>query len=156
MGYIDTKYFFYKGKSYTTNTVIKLTKQYIDTHMYNGLPIWKYAIFSHKLMNSDEYFFSFINNYYQNIEKVCIREYCGYFLIKGKDMEGAIEEIIKPVPIELVPAVPKKDYEVEGMRLLWLIYIAVLFFSLIFREFYIIWIAATYVFFKIRKEMLNQ
>ena len=158
MGYYDDKYFYYKGKSYTTNTVIKLTQQYRDTHTDRGLQIWKYARFYHKNLARNEYCFNCASGYYPNVkhEDINRSSYCGYFNIKAEELEGAIEEIIQPVPIELVPIVPKKDWEVKSMGMLWLIYIAVLFFSLIFREFYIIWIVATYVFFKIRKETLNQ
>lgn len=157
MGYYDDKYFYYKGRYYTTKTVVKLTQQYRNTHTNLGFPIWKYAWFSHKIINRNEYCFYYANEYYSNVNHEQIRsgDYCGYFQIKAEDLENAIEEIIKPVLIELVLATPKKDCAVEGMGTLWIIYIAIMISSLIFNEFYIIWIIVTYLFFKLRNEILN-
>lgn len=152
---VNFKYFYYKGQSYTTGTEVKLKQSYIETHKQDGKNIWPYAVFSHRGIRSNpSVYVLWVSKYEWNNPEMlkCATTVC----IKIEDMEGAIEEIIEPVPIELVPAVPKKDWEVEGMGVLWLIYIAVLFFSLIFRDFYVIWICATYGFFKIRKGLLNE
>lgn len=46
------KYFRYKGDTYTEKTGVKLTQDYIDTHVgegaHEGSPIWKFAWFSNK------------------------------------------------------------------------------------------------------------
>lgn len=91
-------------------------------------------------------------------------DYAPYFVIEAFVLPNIIEEITKPIKLSqeetkaifaALAAEPKKDWEVKGIVAAWLIYIAVLIGSLIFKEFYFIWIVATYIFLKYRKEMLN-
>ena len=151
---INFKYFYYKGQSYTTGTKVRFTDSFVNAHANDEQKVWKYAVFSHRgtTYNPNLYVFWACDH------ELFTRTYNYLYsvVIKPEDIDNVIAEITKPIPITLVPAVPKKDWEVKGMGILWLIYIAVLFFSLIFRDFYVIWICATYGFFKIRKGLLNE
>lgn len=155
---INFAYFFYNKQSYTSGTVVKISKDYQDTHTFNEKPIWKYACFSHRFIKDYKEYYSFVfyDAVYFELSGSEYSKYCGIFTITSEDLENAIEGIIKPIPVELIPVIPKKDWEVDEMWGLWLIYVAVLLFSLIFREFYLIWVAASFIFFNTRKELLNK
>ena len=88
-----------------------------------------------------------------------IDNYAPYFTIEAYKIDSLIEEIIRPIEFtntELLNFnLPKKDYEVNEMIALWIIYIAIMIGSLIFNQFYIIWIVVTFLFFKLRNEILN-
>lgn len=145
---INLKYFYFNEHSYTTGTEVELTKNYINS---NSNKIWKYARFIQKSYDKQTYqFMKCRYDSYSEEERECVL----YFAISENELEYVIKEIVKPIPITLVPITQKKDWEVEGMFSLWMIYIAVLFFSLIFKEFYLIWIVTSFIFFNIRKKML--
>ena len=157
--YLSEEYFFvYKDKVYLRNSVVKLKQSYISTHRdANGLLIWNYARFHHSVIKQDGVYHMFtITNYGHKY----MPEYAGYFLIKKENVELAIETMVTTneykdaIIVDKPP--PKKDLEVEGMIPLWATYIIVLLFSFIFTQWYMIWIYASYVFFKTRAKMLRR
>jgi hypothetical protein len=93
-----------------------------------------------------------------------LNDYAPYFVIEGIFVEGAIEEISKPIKTEpiapeaLFDAVmkPGNDFEHEGVGALWIIYIIVMLGCLIFNEFYIAWAIVTFIFAMLRGEMLKK
>jgi hypothetical protein len=148
---VNYQYFFYEKIPYRTGTVVKLKKSYTDTHTYNGEHIWDYAYFSHRV---DPYGYS----------KYLFMPYCaptnsgvhysGLFRIDEKDMNNAIEEIIKPVYIDLVKKEKKKDIESSEVISGWAVLVIVLLFSFIFKEWYIIWFWSFVIFFIWRSKKL--
>lgn len=144
------KYFRFMNDTYTEGTIVKFKNNFCNTHTYKNKPIWPYARFSHKVIHDNILYYIF---------NICNlgpgwNRYAGYCLLTEMQLEYAIEEIIESVPILIVDKEYYKDWEVEGMGWLWLIYIVVLFFSMIFKEFYLIWMVASYIFFTTRKKML--
>lgn len=151
---INLKYFYYQNKSYTTGTVIKLKQEYIDKHfcLYNE-KLWKYATFCYKVKyNNGKQRYFFLPN--GGTELHIPRGFCGSFTMDVNDLEGAIEEIYKPIAIELFPKVKKKDSESDEVMLGWVIYIAALLLSFAFREWYIIWFHGSIIFFIWRNKKL--
>lgn len=144
------KYFRFQGKTYTEKTIVRLKNEFCNTHTYNNEPIWPYARFSHKVIHDNILYYIF---YPCNLGAGWHR-YAGFFLLTETQLDQAIAEIITPVPISIIEKEYYKDWEVPNVLWMWLIYITVLFFSMIFREFYLIWIVASYVFFTTRKKML--
>lgn len=149
---INLRYFYFNGQSYTTGTEVELTQDYITAHSSIGNKIWRYARFVQKSYDCKTY--KMMKCRYDPYSKERT-DYILYFTIPVHELEQAIKVIVKPVPVELVHINPKKDWEVDGMFILWIIYVVILFLSLIFKEFYLIWIATSFVFFNIRKKMLN-
>ena len=158
--------FYYKGKYYCNRTEIALKDEFIKHSTFNEKKLWKYARFSHKIVDNGKvkYFFcrckdTFADLYNTNVTMKDINDYAPYFTVEAFRLDSLIEEIIRPIEftnIEMLDFhLPKKDYEVKEMIALWIIYIAIMIGSLIFNEFYIIWIIITYLFFKLRNEILN-
>ena len=144
------KYFRFHGETYADQTVIKLKNEFCNTHTYNNEYLWPYARFSHKVIQNNIVYYMF------NICNLSAgwHKYAGYFRLTEYQLEQAIESIINPVPILIVEKAYYKDWEVDSVVIAWIIYIAVLFFSRVFKDFYYIWIVASYVFFTTRKKML--
>ena len=143
-------FFIYNGKGYRAGTVIKLKQEYIDTHLFNGYKIWKYAYLSNKNCAQNKYVF----NQYRVYPCNKINEYAGLFLISQEELEDAIEEIIEPREVEIVPKTKRRDWESNEVMVGWIIYIVALFASLIFREWYIAWLFGSIYFFTWRNGKL--
>lgn len=155
------KYFCYKGDTYTEKTEVKLTQDYIDTHVgegvHEGRPIWKFAWFSNKKdIDGKTYYVFFKYKYNCNCkyEKDFAFKCAGWILIKEEDLESAIEEIVKPIPIIIRPMIKMKDWQCPEVMVLWVIYIFLLFASLILKEYAIAWFWETVFFFILRRELL--
>jgi hypothetical protein len=145
------QYFFYKGTPYRTGTIVKLNKSYTESHVYNGERIWEYAYFYHRVApyGYSKYLFS---PYLAPVNsEVC---YSGFFRIDEKDMSFAIEEIVKPVHIQLNEKKKRKDTESPSVMVGWAILITVLFFSFVFTEWYLVWFWGLVVFFIWRSKQL--
>lgn len=146
------KYFEYCGKTYTSKTEVKISENYICTHLYKENKIWPYAWYSNSIIeNNEKYYVFWINKtgYSQNSN-----EYCGHFLIPEKDIELAIEKIIYAIPINVIPLKKKKDFEVFEVMIGWIVYITVLFLSFIFVQWYLIWFWGSIYFFIWRSKKL--
>lgn len=86
-----------------------------------------------------------------------------FFSLHAYELEYAIEEIDKPIKLareqteKVLDAIvtPKKDTDYPELIVMWIIYIAVMISSLIFNEFYILWIIATVIFWKLRKDIIG-
>lgn len=158
--------FYYKGKYYCNRTEIALKDEFIKHSTFNEKKLWKYARFSHKIVDNGKvtYFFcrckdNFTDIYNTNVTMKDLDNYAPYFTIEAFRLDHLIEEIIRPIEFTQTEMLdfhlPKKDSEVEGMTGLWVVYIAIMIGSLIFREFYIVWAIVTWLFIKIRNNMLN-
>lgn len=148
------KYFRYKNNTYTEKTGVKIAQSYIDTHLYDEKKIWKYAMFSHRVVHNNEIFCFF--TMYKTDPWCESRNCCGYFLVPEKDIEMAIEEIIKPVPINIIPKVKSKDCEVGEVVVGWVIYIVVLIFSFILKQWYLVLFWGSIYFFIWRNRKLRE
>ena len=161
-------FFYYKNDFYINRTEIALKTEYINTHLWNGKKLWKYARYDHQVSYNGQISYFFCASKFDwpslnsmGLERTARDDYAPYFLIPAVELENAIEEIIKPIKLERkeTDAIlenitkPKNDLEEPGLIVLWLIYIAVLVGSLIFKQFYIIWLIATMLFVKWRKEI---
>lgn len=164
-------FFYYKGDYYINGTEIMLKDTYINNHKCNGRKLWKYAKYHHQTYydGSVAYFFcisrcDWISLYRMGLDEHITDDCAGFFVIKALELEYAIQEITKPIKLERAQteaileaiAKPKSDLDNTGVILLWAAYIFVLIGSLIFRQFYLIWIVASILFIKYRKELLNR
>lgn len=164
-------FFYYKGDYYINDTEIILKDKYINTHQFNGKKLWKYARYDHQTVYNGCVSYFFCNSRFDWLAfhdmGLDIKEkanYAPYFVVSALELENAIEEITKPIKLEreeteaIMQAIvePKSDFDIPELLLMWVVYIIVMVGGLIFNQFYIIWAIATFVFFKLRKEMLNQ
>ena len=138
------KYFKYRGKGYASNTKIKIKSSYINEHTYDGKNIWPYARFSNRCSQNNKIYcrFAQCNLYIRNNSN----NYCGYFLIPEEDIELLIDEIIYPVEVCIAPIRKKKDYESSEVMIGWVIVVIILTVSIIFNEWYLIWLWTIIVF----------
>ena len=138
---INFQYFFYQGAAYCTGTKVKFERKFIETFTYNGEYIWETAIFSHRVLidGKSEYVFMPYGI------PVC-GKFSGYFYITEMELKNAIEEIIKPINIELIEKKKKKDCESADVVIGWMLLFVILFFSLIFKEWYLLWMWSIIIF----------
>ena len=164
-------FFYYKGDYYINGTEIILTDEYINNHQWNGLKLWKYAKYHHQTVYNGRvaYFFCRSRSDWlalngMGLDPRVIDNYAAFFVIDALDIERAIKEFTKPIKLSraetdaIKEAIvnPKSDLDNNALVALWIVYIIVMVGSLIFKQFYIIWIVASVLFFKFRKEMLGQ
>lgn len=180
--YVDgdpREFMYYKGEWYINGTEIALTETYMKYITFYDKKLWKYARFHHVTYynNQTAYFFSICKNTCGDLymmgykdpkeRRECQINHAPYFVITASELEYAIEEITKPIKlsqketeaiqkgIEDMIENPKTDWDYPEMRIAWLVYIVAMVGSLIFTEFYIPWIIATYVFFTYRKGIIQ-
>lgn len=164
-------FFYFKGDYYINGTEIILTDKYINNHKFNEKKLWKYAKYDHqtKCNGRVAYFFCKSRSDWLSFNEmgIDIKEkdnYAPYFVIEAFDLEVAIEEIAHPIKLERAQTEtimntimePKSDFENTSLTVLWIAYIVVMIGSLIFKQFYILWIVVSVIFFKLRKEMLSK
>ena len=158
-------FFYYNGDYYINGTEIILKDEYINTHQWNGKKLWKYARYDHQTVYNGtvSYFFCAGSRFdWYSIEKIG-DNYAPYFVVSALELENAIEEFTHPIklPREQTEAImeaitnQKSDFNNSTLLILWIVYIAVMVGSLIFKQFYLIWAVASFLFFKYRKEMLS-
>ena len=167
------EYFYYKGQHYGSGTDVVLKDEYINNHTENGKKIWKTARFTNKFMDGNvvKYVFNIRRPDWYDMKQMGISQdemntYAVWFKIDALMLENAIEEITKPIlPPENVTfrvpgfhedMTPVKDTEVPELMVAWVVFIAFLVFSLVFKQWYILWPIAGFVFDKIRNEMLDR
>lgn len=153
---MNNSYFKYKDKYYSPGTIIKFKDSFVKTRTTNPTApvdkrIWPYGRF--KLFNTQ------CGMYYFDPCKfelgVCILN-CSYFFISPSELENAIEEIIEPNQVILIPVVRKKDWEIPELMVGWLIYITIMIASTIFKGCGGLWFFESYIFFCIRYQILNK
>ena len=163
-------FFYYKGDYYINGTEIILTDEYANSHKCNGLKIWKYATYHHQVTYNGRvaYFFCANKMDWLSLHKIGMTtsdfysEYATYFVMDALDVDRAIQEFVRPIKLSKAETdaikealvKPKSDFDNPALMVMWIIYIFVLVASLIFRQFYLIWIVASVIFFKYRREML--
>lgn len=160
-------FFYYKGDFYINGTEIVLKDEYIKDHKWNGRKLWKYARYDHqtKYNGRISYFFTshkldWLSLNSMGIDTRSQNDYAAYFVVDALELENAIEEITKPIKFnrqetekileEIVK--PKHFFDSPENVISWLVYIGVLIGSLIFKEFYIIWVIVTVVFLKFKNK----
>ena len=167
-------FMYYKEQYYINGTVVEISESYRNTNSFNGKKIWKYARFDRQISspNGILYFFCITNSdtlslRSMNIDRHTINEYASYFTVPAWMIENVIKTIIKPIKLShaeckvindyILNAIenPKSDFEYQNLKIGWIVYIGVLIASLIFKQFYLIWIIATFVFFKWRRGVLK-
>lgn len=172
-------FMYYKGDYYVNKTEVAFKDEFIKNKTYNGKKIWKYARFSNvtTLNNQTAYLFNrskysfcdLLSMGYDTPEErnTCKNDYAPFFVLTTSEVDCAIENFTKPIKLskEETEAInnaiidmienPKTDWDYPEMRLLWVVYIAVLIGSLIFKEFYILWAVASYIFFTWRKDIVK-
>ena len=138
------QFFVFNGKGYTSDTQVKLKKEYTDTHTFDGKKIWPYA--EMYLRRSDGHYFMYRRNF-QNMPYNENIKYAPYFVIEEKDMEWAIEEITKPYEIELVKRTKLKDWECPEVMLMWPVYIIAMVLGIVFVDVGTWWVFCSFFFF---------
>ena len=164
-------FFYYNGDYYINGTEIILSDEYISRQRSNGIKLWKYAKYHHQVEcnNKISYFFcrsrcDWIVLYNMGLEQKDVDECRPYFLIDAVDIEIAIKEFVRPIKLckDDTNAIlgyisrPKREFDDTRVVLLWIAYLFAMFCSLIFKKFYILWVAISILFFKLRKEMLKK
>lgn len=159
----EYRYFLHKGVYYGNGTKVIFTDNFVQNYTYNGKKIWKYAWFSHRIVvngrsmyffNRDKTDWSFLrqNNISQQEPQTC----CPFFVIDATLIDLAIEKITYPIIVAASPKEKKSDWDDAQVIKMWFVYIGVLVASLVFKEFYLVWIIASILFFYWRKEKLNR
>lgn len=163
-------FFYYKGDFYINGTEIILKDEYINSHKWDGKKLWKYAKYHHQVVRNGmvAYFFCQSKTDWLSLNEMGIDEdvrlnYAPYFVVEALDMENLIEGFTHPIKLKreetdvIMTSItePKSDFDNSNLMGLWIVYIAAMVASLIFNHFYILWIVASVIFFKIRKEMLK-
>jgi hypothetical protein len=163
-------FFYYKGDFYINGTEIILKDEYINSHKWNGKKLWKYAKYKHQVFRDGRvaYFFcqskaDWLSLNEMGIDEDVRRNYAPYFVVEALDIENLIEGFTHPIKLKrketdaIMTSITesKSDFDNSSLMCLWIVYIAAMIASLIFNHFYILWIAASVIFFKIRKEMLE-
>lgn len=166
-------FMYYKGEYYINGTVIELKNEYINTHCFNNKQLWKYARFDHQAEynGSMVYFFCAAKLDWLSLRDMDLdiqirKKYAQYFIIKPYEIDNVVDKIIKPIKLtkeesdsinnsiaEIIKN-PNVDFVNPKLLVAWLIYIVMMICSLIFNQYYIIWIILSFIFFKYRKETL--
>ena len=165
-------FMYYRGTYYINGTEIKLKEEYIKSHKFNGLRLWKYAKFHHQVNGSNGigYFFCKARADRLSLQGAGLPidatdDCAAYFVVPALELENAIEEVTSPIKlsqseqdavnkaIENMIDHPKGDWDDPALVLLWVLYIAVMIGSLIFKQFFLLWVVATIVFVKIREDI---
>ena len=157
----ECRHFVYKGQFYNSDTIVKLSPEYIASHRasgvgieWDGRPIYKYAIFLNRVPRQD-YNATYIFALYDNRECTHCdlrKTYAPKFILAQNELEYAIEQIVYPVEFHET----RVSIDTSGMWKAWLIYGAVFAASFVFQQWYLIAGAATYIFFAYRKKMLGK
>lgn len=174
------RFMYYNGKTYINGTKFTVKDEYISAQAKQGKNIWKYAEFwgttngpdgliyyfsRYKCLNDDLLSMGYKPGTEEYIK--CRRDYAATFMVRPYELNRVVEEITFPITIteqeeearrqaimEMIEH-PKKDWDYPDLIVGWIIYIGVLIGSLIFNQFYIIWIVATFVFHTYRKRIVE-
>ena len=168
------EFMYFNGEYYINGSEIVLSDEYIATHTFYGKPLWKYAKFDHKTFynNQTAFFFCASRNDWLSFNGMGLDpntryDYAPYFVVTVSELSSAIKEFSKPIKlsqeetearnkaIEELITNPKSDFDYPELIIGWILYIAALVGFLIFKEFYILWAAATFIFFKYRKGIVG-
>ena len=165
---------YYEGDYYSNGTEIIVSDEYINTHTFNGKKIWKYAYFGNKTIYNGRtaYFFwaskrTWLDHRVLGIDYSTYNDYTPYFVVTALELPCMIQEFTKPIKLseqhkEAVNKAimdmiehPKRDWDYPELLIGWIVYIIVMVGCLIFKEFYIPWIIASYIFYEYRKGVLS-
>lgn len=165
----------YNGEYYSNGTEVMVSDEYINTHTYNGKKIWKYAWFGNNTIHNGQRAYVFyrskcscVDFYKMNIDYSTQGDYAPFFVVYAYELASFIEKFTKPFKMSdeqktareqailYMLEHPKRDWDYPELLLGWIIYTGVLIGSLMFKEFYIPWLIATYVFYEYRKGILSQ
>lgn len=168
-------FMYYKNQYYINGTIVEISDTYQNHSRFNGKKIWKYARFDHRISGPNGvYYFFCITNIdslslrSMNVDRQAINEYASYFTVPIYMLDNAIGQIIKPIKLSqneceainigLINTInnPKSDCENPELLIAWIAYVIVLIASLIFRQFYLVWIVASFIFFGWRKGVIKQ
>lgn len=147
-------YFFkYKDMHYMNNTMVIFSEDFMKK---NGLyPYAKYGKFTvGNMTNGNNIFHTYVKN--RSGDYVSGGSSQGYVVIKDWELESAIEGITKDMvyPCVIAPIPNKKGCEVAGVWKLWGIYLALMFGSMIFKDFVSAWVILTIAFVFIRHMLI--
>lgn len=144
-------YFFkYKDMHYMNNTMVMFSEDFMKRNGFS--PESKYGKFTRgNMTNGNNIFHTYKKNKFGDYTPCC-NNYKGYIVIKDWELESAIEGITKDMvyPCVIAPIPNKKGCEVEGVWKLWGIYLALMFGSMLFKDFVSAWVILTIAFVIIR------
>lgn len=151
MGYKCFDYFTYQGEDYLLNTMVRLTdkgKNQLRTEYRET------QIVGHCMTDNGKHYYRYVRAWvYNNGTKRAVTD------ISCTSPDEMIEAIVVPAR-KIDNANNKqeyyKDYEVGGVLAGWVLYIAIMIFLLIFKEFYIGWFFVSIYFFTWRKKVLKK
>jgi hypothetical protein len=171
----DPREFMYvKGECYINGSEVILSDEYIKTHTFNGLPLWKYAKFTRRTFYNNQTAFFFSISKYDWTDFVVMGldprtrfNYAPYFVVVISELDGAIKEFTNPIKlskeetearrkaVEDMISHPKSDFDYPELIAAWLVYIGVLLATLMFRDFYLLWAIETVIFCKYRNGVID-
>lgn len=151
MGYECFDYFTYQGKEYFLNTMVRLTdrgKELLRTDYRET------QLVGHYMFKDGKHCYEYVKAWvYNNGTKRAVTD------ILCTNPDEIIEAIVVPA-CQIDNTNDKqehyKDYEVEGVLVGWILYIATMIFLLVFREFYVGWFFVSIYFFAWRKKELKK
>ena len=155
-------FFLYHGTYYATYTRVTFKKEFMERYKNNP------ELRKHSWLEQGLSTYGIFDKWYEGDDKKIYYNFHVYELNRyGNKIRGtynaavpenliheAIDEITTPF-VSPGPPPKKHDWDVEGMGTLWILYIAMLFFSFIFTQWYLIWFWGSIGFFVLRKGLLD-
>ena len=126
-------FFVLNSVAYRNGTVVKFKDEYINSyHQKECL----YGTFCYKEHDSDVYVFC-----RKSTTRPVVQ--CGYFRVRGCDLANAIDDIICPFTVTVHVNRPSSIFSIPNICTAFFLYAIVMFFSLVFQQFILVWIIAT-------------
>lgn len=155
--------FYYNGVCYDNATKVTFTDEYINNNLINGKKIFKYAIYYYSTVKNNGTIIHHFGPECTDWSK-CINngmtfetreEYAKEINIPAHMCNKIIKEVTDPHYVKVIYNEHKTDFDIPDVLFGWLIYIILMFASLIFKDFYYLWALISFYFFRWRKAMLN-
>ena len=138
-------FFCLNSVTYRNGTIVKFTNDYMNSYHKGKYP---HGVFCYKEEHNDVYVFytrALTGNKMQ----------CGYFRVQGNDLCNVIDEITHPFVITINISKPNSIFDVPRAASALGAYILIMFFSMVFNDFILIWMIATFVLVKFYKNQMR-
>ena len=138
-------FFVLNSVAYRNGTVVKFNDAYMNSNHKGKYP---HGTFCYKEQDDDVYVF-----YTKSLIKQKMQ--CGYFRVRGCDLENVIDEITFPFTVTIHTVRTSNIFDIPNIGVAIFIYVLVMLFSLVFKDFILIWIVATVCIIKFCKNKMK-
>ena len=175
LGQGGAHYFYYKGEYYGQSTKFARKKEFVGKPTPHRISKKFWSEYSFAWQSGDRYFFNpvgcrfldltckgYSREQATQIENECsaaialnsyeLEIYIGEILTPEKKMTGFLRKQIDDAITNIIEH-PKRDWDYPELLFLWILYIVLMIGSLIFKQFYLLWIVLTLGFYYIRKNI---